>query len=254
MNNPNAGPALVFALFCMGLFLIVVLAIYIFFCLTLQRTQSEVHPRNRQIPPGLVWLHMLHLGGAIPLLGIVIGIAASVWDVVMVLKLSASLKAEFEDRGWSTAHEGFGRPVGLIWSVGQLAGLPVGLVLNLVGPQQLAGNRGLLLGIAGVMIAYGLTLLVCWILYWVQMAGYGRRLRERGGGYGYRPGSAEEDYDDEYRGPRHRRPEDDEDDFDRPVRRRPAVEDDEDDRPRRRRVDGYDDEEDDRPRRRRDEY
>ena len=67
-----------------------------------------------------------------------------------------------------------------------------------------------------------------WIMYWVQMAQYGKRLRE--GQRGYASGSVEEDYDDQYRRPRY----DDEeykrrDDDDR-RHRRPR---DDDDRPRR---------------------
>ena len=53
------------------------------------------------------------------------------------------------------------------------------------------------------------------------MAGYGRRLRE--GRRGYRTGSVEEDYDDEFRGPLRDRDDDEFDepaDFDRPRRRR----------------------------------
>jgi len=102
VNNNNAARAFLVALICVGVFLLGILALYIFFCLTLQRTMSEVRPRNRTMPAGLVWLHLLHLGGAIPFLGFVVGIAASVWDLIMVLKIGSSLKQEFEDRGWRT--------------------------------------------------------------------------------------------------------------------------------------------------------
>jgi hypothetical protein len=247
-QNPNFGGALALACGCMLLVLVVVLAIYIFFCLTLMRTQSEVHPRNRLIPAGLVWLHLLHLGGSIPILGIVVSIGASVWDLIMVIKLAGSLKLEFEDRGWGTEGEGFGRTVGLIWSIGQLAGLPLGLVFNLLGPQQVK-DPAIAFGIVGVVLVFALTLLVCWIIYWVQMAGYGRRLREDRGVYGR--GGVEEDYDDEFR-PR-RLPEDDEFEDDRRERRR---DDDFDDRnrPDRGRRLPEDDEFDDEPPRKRDEF
>ena len=97
--------------------------------------------------------------------------------------------------------------------------------------------RPVLMVVGLVVMALWLTGFVCWIIYWVQMAGYGRRLRE--GRRGYRTGSVEEDYDDEFRGPLRDRDDDEFDesaDFDRPRRRR--REDDEDgdfDRPRRRR-------------------
>jgi hypothetical protein len=169
---------------------------------------------------------------------------ASVWDLIMVLKLAGSLQREFEDRGWRTSGEGFGRPVGLIWTVGQLATLPLGLIFRFVGPQF--GNQSVAMAVGLVMVGLGLALFVCWIVYWVQMAGYGKRLREGYRGYG--TGGIEDDYDDEYMDRRGRHDEDD-DDFDRPRRRR---DEDEDDRPRRRR-EVRDDEDFDRPRRRRDE-
>src|SRR5262245_11739327 len=206
VQNQNAGAFLLTFCVCALVILAVVLAIYIFFCLTLMRTQKEVHPRNQLIPPGLVWLHMLHLGGGIPILGIIVSIGASIWDLIMILKLSGSLKLEFEDRGWST-DEGFGRPVGLVWTVGQLVGAPIGLAMNLMGPQQF-GDPAVAIGVGGALVAYGLAIFICWIIYWVQMAGYGRRLREDRGTYRY--GSVEADYDDDYQ-PRHRR---DDDDFD----------------------------------------
>lgn len=213
----------------MLLVLVVFLVIHIFFCLTLMRTQTEVHPRNRLIPPGLVWLHLLHLGGFIPILGYVIGIGASIWDLIMVFKLAGSLKLEFEDRGWGTEGEGLGRPVGLIWTIGQLAIVPLGLVINLLGRQQL-NDPAIAFGFGGVLLVLGLTAFVCFIIYWVQMAGYGRRLREDRGVYAR--GGVEEDYDDEFR-PR-RLPKDDEFEDDRRERRR---DDEFDDEPPRRRDD-----------------
>lgn len=235
-QNPNAPiGGMMCALVCILVILAVVLAIYIFFCLTLQRTQQEVRPRNRLIPPGTVWLHLLHLGGSIPLVGIVIGIAASIWDLVMVIKLAGSLKLEFEDRGWRTDGESFGRTIGVVWVVGQLAALPLGFAFGFFAPQiQTAGAR---LAILGALAVFGITMLVCWIVYWVQMASYGRRLREGRGRT--RRGGVEEDYDDEFYA-RRRGPDDDrdiDDDFDRPRRRRlrEDEEDDYDDRRKRRR-------------------
>src|SRR5262249_7732423 len=193
------------------------------FCLTLQRTQTAVRPRNRLIAPGLVWLHLLHLGGIIPFLGIVIGIGASVWDLIMVLKLGGSLQREFEYRGWRTNGEGFGKPVGLVWTIGQLATLPLALIFNLVGGQL--GNPSVAMAVGLVMMGLGLVLFVCWIVYWVQMAGYGKRLREGYRGYG--AGGIEDDYDDEYMDRRGREGGDDFD-FYRP---RPRRDQDEENRP-----------------------
>ena len=251
MNNNNAAAgAILITLLCVGVLLLGILALYIFFCLTLQRTMSEVRPRNRTMAPGLVWLHLLHLGGAIPILGIVIGIAASIWDLVMVLKIGSSLKQEFEDRGWRTDGEGFGKIVGLIWCIGQLTTLPLSLVMNIIGPQF--GDPAIAVAVGVILIALGLAIFICWIVYWIQMAGYGRRLRE--GKRGYRRGSIEDDYDDEFR-PSRRRYDEDDDDDDSYTRRRGRDEDDDDQdgfnfNRSRKRDDDEHDEDEDRPRRR----
>jgi hypothetical protein len=240
-QNPNAAGGLLCALVCILVVLAGVLAIYIFFCLTLQRTQTAVHPRNRLIPPGIVWLHCLHLGQVIPFAGLVFSIGASIWDIIMVVKLSGSLKLEFEDRGWRTDGEGFGRMMGLVWSVGQVAGLPLGFAIGFLAPQ--VKEPAIAIAVFAVIVGLGVTLLVCWIVFWVQMAGYGRRLRE--GRARYRPGRIEDDFDDEYRPPLAEPVEGDEFKFD-DDRRAP--------RPRHDSGDEHDDYDDRRDRPRRDEY
>jgi hypothetical protein len=112
------------------------------------------------------------------------------------------------------------------------------------------GDPSVVMAIGVAVLGLWLVGFVCWIVYWVQTAGYGRRLRERS--HRYRSGSVEEDFDDEFRPPRHHGDDDDFDD-DGPPRRR-----DPDDgegrgfdfnRGRRRRDDEFDDDAD-RPRRR----
>jgi hypothetical protein len=192
-------------------------------------------------------------GIPIPFVGPVVGLGASIWDLIMVLKLGGSLKNEFDDRGWHTDGEGFGRIVGVIWCICQLTGHLVSIGLNLVGPQ--IADPTIAIAIVAVFGALWLTGIVCWIIYWIQMAGYGRRLRE--GKRGYRRGSIEEDYDDEYR-PSRRRYEDDDDDEDFGRRRRDEDDDDQsgfDFNRRSQRADDEYDEDDDRPRRHsRDDY
>lgn len=222
-QNPNnaflAGMAM--ALICVLLVGVIWLVVLIFFCLTLQRTQKEVRPRNRLIPAGLVWLHLIHLASIIPIAGYLIDLLVGVWDLIMVLKIAGSLKREFEDRGWGTGTEGFGRTVGITWAVCLMIEVPVSVAMNFIGPQM--GQPEILLAVGAVFLMIWLTGIVLRIIYWVQMAGYGRRLRESYGGYGYRRGTVEEDYDDDYRPKRYR-----DDDYDR------------DDRPRRYRDDDFD--------------
>jgi hypothetical protein len=199
---------------CIGVILAIAIAIQILFLLTLYRTQSRVAERNRQIQPGTVWWTILI--NLVPIVG-------SVWCAYMVNKLSESLRHEYEDRGWRTDGEGFARTAGLVWAWGGLVSLGVSVVQNIAqasGEMVAAGIFGLL------NLPIGIGLLVAFIMYWVQMAQYGKRLRE--GGREYETGSLEEDYDDQYRGPVR------EDEADR-SRRRPAEDefDDPRDRPRR---------------------
>jgi hypothetical protein len=63
--------------------------------------------------------------------------------------------------------------------------------------------------------------LVCWIVYWVQMAGYGKRLRLANVGHDYYRDSDEADYADDYRPKAYRdNPDEDYDDDYGPRRRR----------------------------------
>jgi hypothetical protein len=247
--NQNQGGVMAILgglLICVGIFLLIILGIYIFFCVSMQRTMNAIKPKNRLFPPGLVWLHLLHLGGIVPILGIVLGIAAAVWDLIMVLKIAGSLHKEFKSRGWRIGNEQFGKSTGLVWTIGSLALTPIGVLLGFLDnflDQDLIGIISL------ALVALGLAMFVCFIIYWVQIHSLGTKLIEAGGGR--RRTAEEDDYDDDYqpRG-RSRRRDDDDDDAPRSRRRRDDEDDEEEDRPRRRRqVD--DEDEDDRPRRRR---
>jgi hypothetical protein len=232
MNQQQALGMFAGLLVCIAIAIAIGLLLQVLFCLTLYRTQQQVAERNREITPGLVWLDM------IPIFSVF-------WPLYMVPKLSASLRNEFRDRGWGTAGENFGRGVGLVYAWAGVINLAIGVVevgVSAAGMDAVAQVLNL------TSCPLGLTILICWIIYWVQMSQYGKRLRD---GREYAHGSLEEDYDDEYRGPR-RRSAEDEDDYDRPRRRSDDYVNDDD---RRLRSDERDDKEGDRPRRRdRDEY
>jgi hypothetical protein len=116
-----------------------------------------------------------------------------VWMIIMILRISESLENEFEDRGLRGDGD-YGKTIGLVYIIGSLVCGPVGLV--------------------------------CWIMYWVKIAGFTKALTAGGG-----------DYDDEDDRPRRKSRRDEEEDRD-----------EEDDRPRRkksRRDEEEDDDEDD---------
>jgi ABC-type antimicrobial peptide transport system permease subunit len=184
-NNANNGPPpefFVVLFVILGIALLVGLIINIFFLLTLSKALSRCSPRNRIMEPGQVWLNL------IPFFSLV-------WIFITVNRISESLSNEYYDRGWDRGGEDYGKNVGLTYCI---------MILLSIIPY--CGS------------IFGLVGLVCFILYWVKIAGFSARLASRA--------DYDDDYDDDDR-PRRRRRDDDDD-------RRRDDDDDDDDRPRRR--------------------
>ena len=81
---------------------IAILAIYVFFLLTLQKAMGRCSRRNRTMEPGLVWLLL------VPLFNIV-------WIFIMPIRIGDSLKNEFADREIDDGSN-YGKSVGLWWA------------------------------------------------------------------------------------------------------------------------------------------
>ena len=158
------------------------LTIQILYLLTLSRCFSRIAPRNRRMEPGLVWLNL------IPCFQLI-------WIFFTTTRLADSLRDEFDDRRLRGDRD-FGRTLGITYPI-----------LMLVGFVPYLGA------------IFSLASLICWILYWVKIAGYKNQLISAGIGTG-----RHDDEDDDR--PRRRRDEDDDDGDDRP-RRRPRRDDDE---------------------------
>ena len=130
------------------IFFVVILAIaiglipIIFYLLTLQNTLKEVSPENQKMPPGQVWLILIPLFG----LG---------WQFVVVNRIADSLKAEFAKRNISVDEDRPGYSIGLTYCILYCCGIIPFL--------------GILASIGG---------LVCWIIYWVKIAGYKTKLQQ----------------------------------------------------------------------------
>jgi len=120
--------------------LAIFLAIAIFFILNQQKVLKSCAPENRALEPGLVWLYL------IPIFNLF-------WCFWIVIKTRDSLAAEFRSREKDSSGENFGYSVGLAWCICSIAS-----IIPLLG---------LLVAIAG---------LVCFILYWIKMADYAKRL------------------------------------------------------------------------------
>lgn len=112
----------------------------IFFLLTLQNTLKAVSPERRRMPPGQVWLVF------IPLFGIV-------WIFIIVNRIADSLADEFISRNMQVAEARPGYGIGMAYCV-----LSVCSVIPFLGAFA------------------SLAALVCWIIYWVKIAGYKKQL------------------------------------------------------------------------------
>ena len=178
MRGPDA--AMITVLIVIGVIAFAVgLTIQIFFLLTLSRCLTAIKERNRDMEPGLVWLNL------IPCVNLV-------WIFFIIIKIGSSLRNEYRYRRWNSSSESFGVSVGLAYAILLFAGF-----------------------VPYIGFIFSIASFVCWIIYWVQIAGYTSKLNSRPS----RRRSAEDELDDEY----------DDDDFDRlPPRRerREAVDDD----------------------------
>lgn len=114
----------------------------IFYLLTLQKTLNEVSPQNQKLPPGQVWLIL------IPLFGLV-------WSFIVVNRMADSLKAEFISRGIQQSEDRPGYSIGLTYCI-----LYCCSIIPFLGGLAALGG------------------LVCWIIYWVKIAGYKTQLQQ----------------------------------------------------------------------------
>ena len=161
--DPDPATALAVIAFY-GVLIAVGIVIQVFFLLTLSRCLKQVSPRNRQMEPGQVWFNL------IPCFNLV-------WMILTILKVSDSLRDEYEDRRMRGDGD-FGKTTGIIFYVSNFF--------------------------------CGIVALIFFIMYWVKIAGYARELAETG--RRSRRGGDFDDGDDDR--PRRRRP-DGEDDLDR---------------------------------------
>ena len=111
----------------------------IFYLLTLQKALNRCSPENRAMAPGMVWLML------IPFVGLV-------WHFFVVINVAKSLGGEFQKRGIAEEPEP-GKKIGMIMCILACCGI---------------------IPLLGVLCSIGA--LVCWILYWVKIAGFSAKL------------------------------------------------------------------------------
>ncbi len=111
----------------------------IFYNLTLQKALNRCAPENRAMAPGLVWLLF------IPLFNLV-------WHFFVVINMAKSLAAEFQKRGIAEEPQ---------------PGKTLGLVMCILACCGIIPFLGILCSLAA---------LVCWIIYWIKIAGYSGKI------------------------------------------------------------------------------
>jgi hypothetical protein len=111
----------------------------IFYLLTLQKALALCSPDSRTVAPGLVWLLL------IPLFNLI-------WNFIVVVAISKSLHNEFLNRKMNESP-----------TPGQGVGLAM-CILSVVS------------AIPYLRAPVGVAMLICWIIYWVKIAGYSTKL------------------------------------------------------------------------------
>lgn len=144
--------------------LVFVLIPAILFLLTQFNTLKLIHPDKRTIQPGLVWLQL------IPAVG-------QLWQFIVVTRVASSIRNQ-----WQAADEDSilgidadavdgnadGKPtlgMGITYCI-----LNVIIILFNLFSSHAEPTVGGLIGLASV---------VCWIVYWVQLAGWKRKLKQK---------------------------------------------------------------------------
>jgi uncharacterized membrane protein len=143
----------------------------IFYCATLQKAFGRVSPENRALAPGLVWLLMVPLVVNIPLSFVhaskiateLVATFGVVWQFVIVLKLAASLAAEFKKRNIA-GPAAPGKTMGLVMCILSACASLFSFLALVVHP---VGLLAMLMGIVGF---------VFWIIYWVKISGFSNKL------------------------------------------------------------------------------
>ena len=142
--------------------LVVVLIPAIFFLLTQQNTLKAIRPENRLMQPGLVWLQF------IPFVG-------QVWQFIVVTKIAGSIKQEMESSGEDSI-----LGIADAMSVDELRTKPtfnIGITycsLNIIYILLNLLTRGRTSTLLGLLALVGM---IFWIIYWVQLAGWKKKLQ-----------------------------------------------------------------------------
>jgi hypothetical protein len=143
LNGPNTGVIATYGV--AGVLYLAYFVSRVMYLLAVHRCLSRVHPRNRTMQPGTVWLDLIPL-------------FSCVWSFVITHRLAESLDAEFYDRRIERDADDYGTSIGIASSVCFLLGSLT----------------------CGVM---SIPAIILWIFHWVKVAGYAHELAADGEDY-----------------------------------------------------------------------
>ena len=146
-------------LILLGAFVIIA----ILFLLTQQNTLRTIRMENRLMPPGQVWLQL------IPVFG-------QVWQFFVVARIAASIRNEIAS--WDSDSI-LGTEAVAIAQGNNRPTLGIGITSCTLNVLFIVINATLRVPMAGVIFLLALGEVVSWVWYWVDLAGYKRRLRQK---------------------------------------------------------------------------
>jgi hypothetical protein len=111
----------------------------IFYILTLQKAIKKCAPENQAMQPAMTWL-------------LLVPCFSLIWHFFVVINVAKSLGAEFQKRGMAEE---------------MAPGQTLGLILCILACCSI-------IPFLGVLCALGA--LICWIIYWLKIAEYSRKL------------------------------------------------------------------------------
>ena len=134
------------------IFLLIFLVPFILFLITQNNLLKAIKPQNRTMQPGEVWLQL------IPLFNLI-------WHFVVVTRISDSIRNEFMSR---TSDSALGLPdPNLVSYLNKRPCYDIGMAFAVLSAVSILPVLG---GIAS------LGALVCWIIYWVKLAEFKRKV------------------------------------------------------------------------------
>ena len=137
----------------------------ILFLFTQQKTLQIIQPDNRLMNPGMVWLQ------CIPLFGLI-------WQFVVVTRISNSIAKEFSS--WNDESAAVLPPAEIVNELGKRPTYQIGIAYSIIITTGIISKFFSLpadteTGIA----AWDLAGIICWIVYWVRLVQYKRKLKRR---------------------------------------------------------------------------